>query len=91
MTKISVSVAQLIPPCPICPSLDFLTDAAETVEGASAQLLAAQDKLQQLQGETLNQIKSYVKNLGLDLKNTLFNKEKGYFNNLEVAFIFVTV
>ena len=77
MTKISVSVAQLIPPCPICPSLDFLTDAAETVEGASAQLLAAQDKLQQLQGETLNQIKSYVKNLGLDLKNTLFNKEKG--------------
>ena len=77
MTKISVSVAQLIPPCPICPSLDFLTDAAETVEGASAQLLAAQDKLQQLQGETLNQIKSYVENLGLDLKNTLFNKEKG--------------
>ena len=65
------------PPGPLSPTLDALTDAAEAVEGASAQLLAAQDKLQQLQGEVLNQIKSYVENLGLNLQNTLFNKKKG--------------
>ena len=65
------------PPGPLSPTIDALTNAAETVEGASAQLLAAQDKLQQLQSEVLNQIKSYIENLGLNLKNTLFNKEKG--------------
>ncbi len=66
----------VLPPGPVSPTIDPLTNVAESLEGASAQLLTAQDELQQLQGEVLSEIKSFTDNIGLNLGNTLFNKEK---------------
>ncbi len=78
LLRIDVAKAQSpVPPTPLSPTIDFLTDAAETVEAYSAQALTVQDNLQKLQSETIGKLKSFADKVKLKLQETLFGKEEG--------------
>lgn len=75
------------PPGPMDTVIDFVTNAAETVEAKSAEALALQDKLQELQTQALSDIKSFGENVKNQLQDSLFGKKENQSNLASVRTI----
>ena len=66
--------AFVIPPCPICPSLDFLNDPIEAVKALFKKLRTKIDEIQCAYDEALNLRKSEMNFIGLDVMQSPLKK-----------------
>ncbi|HCU58988.1 MAG TPA: hypothetical protein DIC64_03305 [Alphaproteobacteria bacterium] len=73
----SEAFAFVIPPCPICPSVDFVNDGVETGKAFMKKLRTIADELQRMKDETLNAIKSAGNLIGLNMQQSPLQKEEG--------------